>query len=120
MYGLVERGVQRRPEIALGLSGRVVFRFEEDFAPVRIAFNAHSVLVEDGDVKQPDLVIAGCLPDIVHLATAPLWRGIPSLRRRKGLGALARVALGRVHVRGDRKLARGVLSLLALEDAAQG
>jgi len=118
MYGLIELGVGRRPEIAAALTGRAVFRFEEDFAPVRVAFKPRSVVVEDGDLRQPDLVIAGRLPDIVHFATAPLWRGIPSLRRRKGRWAIGRVASGRVRVRGDRRLARGLLSLLALESAA--
>src|SRR5438067_1810884 len=66
VYGLIELGVERRPEIAAALTGRAVFRFEEDFAPVRVAFKPRSVVVEDGDLRQPDLVIAGRLPDIVH------------------------------------------------------
>jgi len=115
MFGLIDRGVGQRPAVAAALRGRVVFRFAEDFAPVRVTFRARSVLVEDGNLRTPDLVIAGSLPDIVHIATASLWRGIPSPRRRRGRTALAHVARGRVRIEGDRKLARGLLTLLALE-----
>src|SRR5205085_1668534 len=44
MFGLLERGVGKRPAVAAGLRGRVVFRFEEDFAPVRVSFRARSAL----------------------------------------------------------------------------
>jgi hypothetical protein len=115
LYGLIERGVERHPEVADRLEGRVVFRFAEDFSPVRIAFRARSVLVEDGDLRRPDLVIAGRLPDVVHLATAPHWRGLPSPRHKRGRAAIGRVARRRVAIKGDRRLARGVMELLSLE-----
>ena len=57
------------------MRGRVVFRFAEDFSPLRIAFRPQTVVVEDGDLRKPDLVIAGRLPDIVHFATVPTLGG---------------------------------------------
>ena len=57
------------------MRGRVVFRFAEDFSPLRIHFRPRSVVVEDGDSRKPDLVISGRLPDIVHFATVPTLQG---------------------------------------------
>ena len=98
------------------MRGRVVLRFAEDFAPVRITFRARSVLVEDGDSRKPDLVIAGRLPDIVHFATVPTLggrlHGVPDPRRPHGRRALRRIANRRVRVEGDRTLARRLLRLL--------
>jgi hypothetical protein len=114
MYGLLARGVERRPEVARSMRGRVVFRFAEAFAPLRITFLPRSVTVEDGDLRAPDLAISGTLPDIVHFATAPHLRGVPNPARERGRAALARVARRRVKVSGDRALARSLLRLLAL------
>jgi hypothetical protein len=115
MLGSIERGISRRPEVADAMEGRIVFRFSEPIAPLRMTFKARSVLVEDGDLRTPDLVIAGRLPDIVHLATAPHWRGLPSPRHKRGRAALGQVARRRVTVQGDRRLARGLMQLLSVD-----
>jgi hypothetical protein len=118
ILGLVERGIARDPGLAAGMRGRVVFRFAEDFSPLRIAFRPRSVVVEDGDLRKPDLVIAGRLPDIVHFATVPTLggrlQGVPDPRRPRGRAALGRLARGRVRVEGDGVLARRLLGLLAV------
>ena len=118
IFGLLERGIARDPELAAGMRGRVVFRFTEGFAPVRIHFRARSVVVEDGDSRKADLVIAGRLPDIVHFATVPTLRGrlhgVPDPRRPHGRRALRRLASRRVRVEGNRVLARRLLRLLAV------
>jgi ubiquinone biosynthesis protein UbiJ len=114
MFGLLERGVERRPDVAHSMRGRIVLRFDEDFTPVRITFGARTVTVEDGDLRKPDLVIAGSLPDIVHFATAPHVRGVPNPARVRGRAALAQVASRRVRVSGDTALGRKLLQLLAL------
>ena len=118
IFGLIERGIARDPALAARMRGRVVFRFAEDFSPLRISFRARSVVVEDGDSRNPDLVIAGRLPDIVHFATVPTLRGrlhgVPDPRRPHGRRALARLARGRVRIEGDRVLARRLLRLLAV------
>jgi hypothetical protein len=114
LYGLIEHGVERRPEAARSMRGRVVLRFAEEFAPVRITFAARSVTVEDGDFRNPDLAISGSLPHIVHFATAPHVRGVPNPARVRGRAALARVARRHVRLSGDRALARRLLRLLAL------
>jgi hypothetical protein len=114
MYGLLEHGVGRRPEVARSMRGKVVLRFSEAFAPVRMTFAARSITVEDGDFRNPDLAIGGSLPDIVHFATAPHLRGVPNPARVRGRAALARVARRHVRVTGDRALARKLLRLLSL------
>jgi hypothetical protein len=45
IYGLVERGIAREPELLAGMRGRVVFRFVEDFSPLRMTFRPRSVVV---------------------------------------------------------------------------
>src|SRR3954463_12705335 len=106
IFGLIERGIAREPELAARMRGRVVFRFAENFSPLRIVFRPRSVVVEDGDSRRPDLVIVGSLPDIVHFATVPTLRGrlhgVPDPRQSRGRQALRRLADGRVRVSGDR------------------
>jgi hypothetical protein len=118
IFGLIERGIAREPQLAAEIRGRVVFRFTEEFSPVRITFRARSVVVEDGDARRPDLVIEGSLPDIVHFATVPTLRGrlhgVPDPRQPRGRQALRRLADGRVRVSGDRVLGRRLLRLLAV------
>jgi hypothetical protein len=118
IYGLIERGIAREPELLTGMRGRVVFRFAEGFSPLRVTFRPRSVVVEDGDLLKPDLVIAGRLPDIVHFATVPMLsgrlHGVPEPRQPRGRAALGRLARGRLRVEGDRVLARRLLRLLAV------
>jgi hypothetical protein len=118
IFGLIERGIAREPELAAKMRGRVVFRFAEDFSPLRIHFKPRSVVVEDGDSRKPDLVITGRLPDIVHFATVPTLKGrlhgVPDPRRPRGRRALRRLADGRVRIEGDRVLGRRLLRLLAV------
>jgi hypothetical protein len=118
IFGLIERGIAREPELADRMRGRVVFRFAEDYSPLRIHFRPRSVVVEDGDSRKPDLVISGRLPDIVHFATVPTLRGrlhgVPDPRRPRGRRALGRIASGRVRIEGDRVLGRRLLRLLAV------
>ena len=118
VFGLIERGIAREPDLAGVMRGRVVFRFAEGFSPLRITFRPRSVVVEDGDSRRPDLVIEGSLPDIVHFATVPTLRGrlhgVPDPRQPRGRKALRRLADGRVKVIGDRVLGRRLLRLLAV------
>jgi hypothetical protein len=118
IFGLIERGIAREPGLAAEMRGRVVFRFAEDFSPLRITFRPRSVVVEDGDARKPDLVIEGSLPDIVHFATVPTLRGrlhgVPDPRQPRGRKALRRLADGRVRIEGNRVLGRRLLRLLAV------
>jgi hypothetical protein len=116
LFGLIEHGAGKRPEAARALRGRFELRFAEDFAPIQISFDDHTILVEDaaGDDWSPDVVISGSLPDVVQLASAPLMGGIPKVTDRRGRAALARVAGGKVKIEGSRLKARRLLQLLQL------
>jgi hypothetical protein len=118
ILGLIERGIAREPGLAAEMRGRVVFRFSEDFSPLRVSFKPRTVVIEDGDLRKPDLVISGRLPDIVHFATVPTLggplHGVPDPRESRGRAALGRLASGRVRLDGDTALARRVLRLLAV------
>lgn len=118
IFGLIERGILRDPELGAEIRGRVVFRFAEEFSPLRIRFGPRVVVVEDGEVKRPDLAISGRLPDIVHFATVPTlggrFSGVPNPADARGRAALGRLASGRVRIDGSRTLARQVLRLLAV------
>lgn len=118
IFGLIERGIAREPELAHQIRGRVVFRFRDDFSPLRVSFRPRTVLVEDGDLRKPDLVISGRLPDIVHFATVPMLggrlHGVPDPRASHGRRALGRLASGRVQIEGDTTLARRLMRLLAV------
>jgi hypothetical protein len=114
LLALVERGATKRPRVARELRGRVEIRFDEDYAPVRLAFGDVEVLVEDGNGRRwsPDLVIEGSLPDVIQLATAPLVGGLPKPTDKRGRAALATLAARRVRIEGSPLLARRVMKLL--------
>ena len=115
IFALVEHGAAKRPDIARAAHGEVELRFSEGYAPVRIAFLGDEILVEDGAAPDaPDLVIAGSLPDVVHLTAVPLVGGVPKPTDARGRTALARLAKGRVRLDGDRLLGRRLLQVLAL------
>jgi hypothetical protein len=121
MYGLIDRGAAKRPKIAKELRGTVEIRFKEDFAPVRVIFGSEGILVEDGIQEEkgeepfkPDLVISGSLPQIVQLASAPLFGGLPKPTTTHGRAALAKVAGRKVKIEGSPLLARRVLKLLEI------
>jgi hypothetical protein len=114
LFALLERGTQRRPEVARGMRGRVELRFAEDIAPVRIAFEGDAVVVEDGEWEQADLVVEGRLPHVVHLTTTPMVAGIPNPATRHGRTTLGRLRRRHVTVRGDRALGRALMRLLEL------
>ena len=121
MYGLIERGAAKRPKIAKELRGSVEIRFKEDFAPVRAIFGSEGIVVEDGLPEEegdtpfkPDLVITGSLPQIVQLASAPLFGGLPKPTTAHGRSALRKVAGRKVKVEGSPLLARRVLKLLEI------
>jgi hypothetical protein len=117
MFGLIERGAAKRPKIAKSLRGSVEIRFKEDFAHVRVHFAPSGVTVADAHEDEkfsPDLVIQGSLPDIVQLASAPLFGGLPRPTNARGRAALARVAGGKVKIEGSPLLARRVLKLLEI------
>ena len=116
MLGLIERGTAKRPKLARSLRGTVEIRFEEEYAPVRVAFEDERVLVEDvnGRRGDPDLVIQGSLPDIVQLAAAPLFGGVPKPTHPRGRAALARVAGRKVRIEGSPLMARRLLKLLEI------
>ncbi len=102
IFGLIERGDRARAEPGRQMRGRVVFRFAEDFSPLRITFRREVVVLEDGDSRGPDLLIEGRLPDIVHFATVPTLRGAPTRRPDRASHAAARLlmrlAVGRVRI----------------------
>ena len=100
--------------MARELRGRVEIRFDEDYAPVRLDFADGEVLVEDGNGRRwsSDLVIEGSLPDVIHLATAPLVGGLPRPTHKRGRAALANVAARRVRIEGSPLMARRVMKLL--------
>jgi hypothetical protein len=115
MFALLERGAQRRPDLAAQLQGKVVIRFRGEIAPVRISFGRGAIRVEDGDLHSPDLVVTGTLPHVVQLTVTPMIRlGIPDFRDSRGRAALLRVASGRVRLGGDIGLARKLLEMLAV------
>ncbi len=118
IFGLIERGIAREPELAAQMRGRVVFRFAEDFSPLRIHFKPRSVVVEDGDSRKPDLVISGRPPGHRPLRDGADAAGPPARRPGPTPAARAkgppRLASGRVRIEGDRALGRRLLRLLAV------
>lgn len=118
IYVLVRHGVERRPELAAALRGRVRMRFADGYAPVRIAFRGDEIEVADetaGSDRGFDLELSGRLGDVSALIATPLAAGLPNPATRRGRQAIARLADGRVDIDGPLALARNLLRLLAVD-----
>ena len=117
LFALVDRGAARSPRAAHQLRGRVELRFDEGYPPVTIApESGGGLVVEDTrpDAPNPELVVAGPLPDVLELATVPRAGGLPSLRHARGRAALASLARGGVRLEGSKLLGRRLLALIEL------
>ncbi len=118
VYVLVRTGAQRRPELAAAMRGSIQMRFGDGHAPVRIDFLGEVIDVSDdghGDDRACDLVLTGRLADVNALIVAPLAGGLPKPTTRRGRGAIARLADGRVDFDGPLSLGRALLRLLAID-----
>jgi hypothetical protein len=112
ILAIVERGVLRRPAPARTLRAEVELTMTEGYPPVRIVFDEHAVLVEDGPAVRPDLRIIGALPDLIGLIASPSIGGVPVPVNARGRAALGTVALGRVRVEGRLALVRRLLAVI--------
>jgi hypothetical protein len=107
---IVERGVQRRPELAVE-PGRIRLRFQEGWPAVLIVLGDR-VVVCDNETAPADVEISATLPDLVTLLTTPLAKGIPNPIRREGRAAIG-LLRGRVEIDGIRATALRLLRLLS-------
>lgn len=114
VYGLIDRGVRLRPEVADEMLGAVRMTFAEGYAPVRVEFGAHTIRVADDDGRDADLEVQAALPDLVLCVSAPLAGGVPKPTSRAGRAALARMADGRVDFSGSLGLGRKLMSLMSV------
>lgn len=112
ILGIVDRGVRRRPEPARALRAEVELTIEDGYPPVRIKFDAHEVLVEDGPGERPDARIQGALPDLVALMVSPALGGVPLPVNARGRAAVGMVVSRRVKIAGSVACVRRVLSVI--------
>jgi len=118
IYALVREGVRQRPALAATMASSIRMRFVDGYRPVRIDFRGDEIEVSDDadDEDRPcDLELSGRLGDIAALVVAPLAGGLPKPTTRRGRGAIARLADGRVKFNGSHSLARNLLRLLAVD-----
>ena len=118
VYGLLDRGVGLRPELAGEMEGRVRMTFTEGFAAVRVDFRRERILVADDDGGVVALEVKAALTDFVLCISAPLTRGVPKPTSKLGRAALARMADGRVAFTGSLGLGRKLMRLLSVHPSA--
>jgi hypothetical protein len=115
VFAIVDRAVSLRPADARALKGRVVRLALGDHPSVLLRFGDGIVEVTDDDEEvAANLEIAGDLADVNALLAAPLAGGVPNPTSSAGRAALARLADGRVALRGSMTVGRRVLQLLSL------
>lgn len=114
VFGLVERGVGLRPDLAGDMRGSVRITFAEGYAPVRLEFRAGAITVADDAGGDADLDVQAALPDFVLCVSAPLAGGVPKPTSKAGRAALARMADGRVDFSGRLGLGRKLLQLMSV------
>ncbi len=115
IYGLVERGVLKRPELAAAVNGGVQLRFLDGYPPVAMVFEPGRIEVRDGELERPDLTVSAGLADVVLLTTAPLRMGMPSPVNARGRAVLQRMARGQIRLSGNLGLARAMLELMRID-----
>jgi hypothetical protein len=118
VFGLVERGVQLRPEVAAAMQGKIRIVFEEDYAPVLIVFGDGRIDVGDDAGGDVDLEVQAGLTDFVLCVSAPLAGGVPKPTTKAGRAALARLADGRVDFTGKLGLGRRLLQLMSVHPSS--
>jgi hypothetical protein len=112
IMAIVERGVRSNAELAQGIEAEIQFEFEEGYPPVRVVFDPHDVLVEDGQAVAPDLRVVGALPDLIGLMVTPLLGGLPNPINARGRAALGMVVLRRVRFEGRLALMRQLIRVI--------
>lgn len=118
VFGLVERGVGLRPELAGAMNGTVRITFAEGYAPVRLTFAPGHIIVADDEGGAADLDVQAALPDFVLCVSAPLAGGVPKPTSKAGRAALARMADGRVDFAGRLGLGRRLLQLMSVHPSS--
>lgn len=124
VYGLIDRGVGLRPDVARDTEGTVRITFAEGYAPVLIRFGGEVIEVGDDvgglGAKRPwiDLDVQAALPDLVLCVSAPLTGGVPKPTSKAGRAALARMADGRVDFSGRLGLGRRLLQLMSVHPSS--
>jgi hypothetical protein len=117
VYGLVDRGVSLRPEVAAAMEGSVRITFAEGYAPVLIRFGER-IEVGDATDEEVDLEVQAALTDFVLCVSAPLAGGVPKPTSKAGRAALARIADGRVDFTGKLGLGRKLLQLMSVHPSS--
>lgn len=118
IYALVREGVRQQPGLAASMAASVRMTFVDDYPPVRIELRRDEIEIADdidADDRACDLELSGRLGDIAALLVVPLAGGLPLPTTRRGRGAIARLADGRVDFDGSLALARDLLRLLAVD-----
>jgi hypothetical protein len=118
VYGLVDRGVQLRPDLARDMQGAIRITFAEGYAPVLIRFADERVEVGDDAGGDVDLEVHAALTDFVLCVSAPLAGGVPKPTSKAGRAALARLADGRVDFTGKLRLGRKLLQLMSVHPSS--
>jgi hypothetical protein len=113
IMAIVERGVRRRPGIAMALNAEVEMN-TDGYPPVRIVFGERLVLVEDGPAVAPDVRVEGALPDLISLMVTPMWGGLPNPINARGRAAIGMVVLRRVRIEGKLGLMRRLLGVIRI------
>ncbi len=118
VYGLLDRGVGLRPDVAAATLGTVRITFAEGYAPVLIRFGGDVIEVGDARPGDVDLDVTAALPDLVLCVSAPLTGGVPKPTSKAGRAALARMADGRVDFSGRLTLGRRLLQLMSVHPSS--
>lgn len=118
VYGLLDRGVTLRPEVARETVGTVRITLAEGYAPVLIRFGGELIEVGDDAGGPVDLEVQAALPDLVLCVSAPLTGGVPKPTTKAGRAALARIADGRVDFSGKLGLGRRLLQLMSVHPSS--
>jgi hypothetical protein len=118
VYGLLDRGVGLRPDVAASTAGTVRITFAEGYAPVLIRFGGDVIEVGDAKPGEVDLEVTAALPDLVLCVSAPLTGGVPKPTSKAGRAALARMADGRVDFSGKLTLGRRLLQLMSVHPSS--
>ncbi|MEA2124012.1 MAG: hypothetical protein QOI80_794 [Solirubrobacteraceae bacterium] len=118
VYGLVDRGVGLRPQVAAAMQGTIRITFAEGYAPVLLRFGEDRVEVGDDAGGTVDLEVQAALPDLVLCVSAPLAGGVPKPTSKLGRAALARIADGRVDFTGKLGLGRRLLQLMSVHPSS--
>jgi hypothetical protein len=102
MGGLIEANLTAHPERTALLQKRAIYAIEAPDVDVAVSIRLYrgTVMVRNGVIGHPDIVIRANSDDLVGMSAVPLRFGLPDMRTAEGRAVNRKLLKGQLKVKG--------------------